>query len=109
MRQVTVQTDAATLAAMKAYRPGVEARRAILRELRRREDSGERPPSLADLALILGGVEESTASRHLSTLRNAGLIVRDPQRYRSWRLTNAGKIATDTPLTKRKESGTLSP
>lgn len=109
--QVTVQLEAGTLPPMvKPYRPGVEARDVILRELRRREDARPKlpPPSLSDLAALLGGVEESTVSRHLSTLRKAGAVERDPQRYRSWRLTDAGRIATDTPLTKRKDSDTIS-
>lgn len=78
---------------MKAYRPGVEARRAILRELRRRELAGEPAPSLADLKLLMGG-----AYRHVRTMRDAGLLTTRRGNKGYIALTEAGRIAADASL-----------
>lgn len=96
--QVTVQPKAVTLPPMvKPYRPGVEARDAILRELRRREDAGE-PTTVRAIALALG-MKRSTAALHMATLRDAGLVMAHPGRIGRHELTLAGRIATDTHLT----------
>lgn len=90
--------DGTIIAGMtRPYRPGVEARRAILLELRRREDAGL-PCTVRALATALG-MPRSTAAEHLATMRDAGLVVAIAGRKGGHRLTMAGKIATDYPLT----------
>lgn len=84
-------------AVMKAYKPGIEARSAILRELRRREDAGE-PTTVRALAEALD-MKRSTVAFHLATLREAGMVKANTGRMGRHELTNSGKIATDTPLT----------
>lgn len=93
MSQVAVQTDASTMLAMKAYRPGVEARRAILKELRRRELAGEPAPSIVELKLLAGG-----AYRHVRTMRDAGLLTTRRGNKGYIALTDAGRIAADSSL-----------
>lgn len=63
----------------RPYRPGVEARRAILLELRRRELAGEPAPSIYALARAVG-LTYSPTRRHLSLLAADGLIAWTPTR-----------------------------
>lgn len=83
---------------VKPYRPGVEARAAILGELRRREDAGL-TVTVRALAEALR-MKRSTLADHLATMRRAGLVVANPGRNGGHKLTDAGKIATDGGLTK---------
>lgn len=90
--------DGTIIAGMtRPYRPGVEARRLILRELRRRENAGA-PATVRAIAEAVG-MPRSTAAEHLATLRDAGLVVAIAGRNGGHKLTDAGKIATDYPLT----------
>lgn len=78
---------------VKPYRPGIEARRAILRELRRRLDSDEPPATSRQLAEV-AGLSAGQCWQHLRTLMDAGLVARNPKRRAGYILTPAGEIAT---------------
>lgn len=78
-------------AMVRAMRPGVIARRAILRELRRRKGS---PASAAELATA-ADLSERTTRHHLGTLESTGLIEATPGWPTRYSLTAAGRIATD--------------
>lgn len=93
-------TDCAVVespAMVKPYRPGVEARDAILRELRRREDA-VLPTTVRALADALD-MPRSTVAFHLATLRRAGMVRANPGRLGRYELTESGRIATDGGLT----------
>ena len=78
---------------VKAYGPGIRARREILRELRRREDADE--PVSVDALAEGTGLPRGTVARHLAILRRACLIkTRHGHGGGIW-LTDAGRIATD--------------
>lgn len=81
----------------RPYRPGVEARRLILRELRRRELVGEPAPSLRDLAAAIG-MSTGGAHRHVRTMRDAGLLTTRRGQSGYIALTDAGQLAADTSL-----------
>lgn len=87
--------DAGIMGAMtRPYRPGVEARRLILRELRRRELAGEPAPSAVALAAALGA-PRSTTDMHVGTLRRLGWVTRTTGRTAAVTLTDAGRNAAD--------------
>lgn len=69
---------------------GDVTRRAILRELARREAAREPAPSWADLAAATD-VAERTVSYHCRRLRSAGLVTFDLRRPRTIQLTDAGR------------------
>lgn len=80
---------------VKPYKPGIEARDAILREIRRREDAGEKPPTTRELAALIGRAH-TTAMRHVRTLERVGLVQHVGRgRNQETHLTEAGRIATD--------------
>ena len=80
---------------VKAYEPGVEARKAIMAEIRRREDAGEDPPTTRELASLIRR-SQPTALDHVHTLLGAGLLEqRGKGRHKKTYLTNAGRICTD--------------
>lgn len=90
--------DGTIIAGMtRPYRPGVEARRAILLELRRRELAGEPAPSLSELAAT-AGLSTGGAHRHVRTMRDAGLLTTRRGQSGYIALTDAGRIAADTSL-----------
>lgn len=76
---------------VRATRPGVVARRAILRELRRRAGADLDAPTYAELSAVTG-LGPSSIALHLRTLAKAGLIERVNG---ALTLTEAGRIATD--------------
>ena len=79
---------------VKPYRPGVEARRAILKELRRRELAGEPAPSAVLVASVLG-MPRTTVSRHVENLRRLGWASTTTGRSAVITLTDAGRNAAD--------------
>lgn len=76
---------------VRATRPGVMARRAILRELRKRRGV---PASAAEVAGDLE-LDRRLILHHLRTLESAGLAESTPGRPTRFTLTDAGRIATD--------------
>lgn len=82
---------------VKPYRPGVEARRAILMELRRRELAGEPAPSLSELADAIG-MSTGGTHRHVRTMRDAGLLTTRRGNSGYIALTDSGQIAADAAL-----------
>lgn len=80
---------------VKPHQSGPATRRAILEELRRREDACERPPTTRQLAALLG-VTQPAVVYQLAHLTAAGLVERRGiGRASKPYLTAAGKIATD--------------
>ncbi len=82
---------------VKPYRPGIEARRAILRELRRRELAGEPAPSINQLAAAID-LTYTPTRQHLIHLAADGLIEWAPtrgSRTAGPRLSAAGRHAAD--------------
>lgn len=65
---------------MPGYRPGIEVRQAIIRELARRETTGQASPSLREWPDVLPKpragrpLHWTTVQTHLEILRTAGLI-----------------------------------
>ena len=78
-----------TAMTVRPSRPGNEARRKILAELRRGELARERPPSIYALAKAIGLTYTPTRV-HLSHLSEAGLIYWAPTRGQQ----NAGPVLT---------------
>lgn len=76
----------------KLYRPGVDARRAILLELRRRELAGKPAPSAVALAADFG-VPRSTLQRHVATLARWGWVTTRAGRAGCILLTEEGRSA----------------
>ena len=80
---------------VKAYEPGVEARKAIMAEIRRREDAGEDPPTYRELGARIGR-SYTTAREHVKTLVEVGLLQQSGEgRNRKVALTASGRICTD--------------
>jgi len=80
---------------LKWTRPqGDEARASILVELLRREQAGEQPPTLRELGELLG-VHRVTVREHLVLLREAGLVIWQPRKWRTLALTDAGRMAAE--------------
>lgn len=77
---------------VKPYRPGVEARRAILRELRRRELAGEPAPSALALAAALG-MSKSAVNRYVLSMVEWGWMTTRAGRRGGVFLTDEGRIA----------------
>lgn len=78
---------------VRPHMTGPTTRRAILEELRRREDAGE-PVSVTLLAEGVG-LLRGTVAKQLAVLRRAGLVgTRHGHGGGIW-LTDAGRIATD--------------
>ncbi len=83
----------ATIAGMtKPYRPGVESRRAILLELRRRELAGEPAPTALALASTLG-MSRSSANRFILSMAEWGWMTTRAGRNGGVFLTDEGRIA----------------
>lgn len=78
---------------VRPHMTGPATRRAILEELRRREDAGE-PVSVSLLAEGIG-MPRGTVAPQLSRLRRAGLVQTTMGPGGGVRLTEAGRIATD--------------
>lgn len=78
-------------AMVRATRPGVVARRAVLLELRRRRGV---PASAAEVASALE-LDRRLILHHLRTLEANGLAASTPGRPIRFALTAAGRIATD--------------
>lgn len=76
---------------VRATRPGVVARRAILLELRRRRGV---PASAAEVASALD-LDRRLVLHHLRTLESSGLADVTPGRPLRFALSVAGRIATD--------------
>lgn len=72
---------------MTGYEPGIKARRAILRELDRRETAGLPSPSLILLGELLE-LRPSTVREHVNILIKAGMIARSGHRLA---LTDCGR------------------
>ena len=89
---MTMQTDAATLSNMKAYKPGILAKQAILRELRRRELAKLPPPSVVALAAALGEPRSST-DHHVAAMVTMGWVTRTRGRTAAVSLTDVGRTA----------------
>lgn len=89
--QATEAAMVESTAMVRATRPGVVARRAILRELRKRRGV---PATVSELATA-SGVERGSARRHLFTLVDGGLVQTEPGRPLRFSLTAAGILATD--------------
>lgn len=82
---------------VKPYAPGIEARRAILRELRRRELANEPEPSIRALALV-AGLSRRQTDRYLEEMVDAGLLSMLRRMGRGGAavgLTDAGRLAAD--------------
>lgn len=79
---------------VKPYRPGVEARRAILLELRRRELAGEPAPSASELARALDW-PRTNVTFHVARLRRLGWATATRGRYAHVMLTDAGRNAAE--------------
>lgn len=77
---------------MKPYKPGILAKQAILRELRRRELAGEPPPSVVALAVALGEPRSST-DHHVAAMAAMGWVTRTRGRTAAVSLTDFGRIA----------------
>lgn len=87
----------ATIAPMKPYRPGIEARRAILQELRRRELADEPAPSIRALALS-ACLSRRQIDRYLEEMTDAGLLTMVRRMGRGGAvvgLTDAGRLSAD--------------
>lgn len=95
--QTTEATMVESPVMTRPYRPGIEARRAILRELRRRELAGDTPPSLRDLAESIG-LSTGGTHRHIRTMRDAGLLTTRRGNSGYIALTDAGQLAADASL-----------
>lgn len=89
--QVTEAAMVESAVMVRATRPGVVARRAILLELRRRRGV---PASAAELAKTTG-IARSSTRLHLATLQEAGMVAASDGRPIRYTLTAAGRIATD--------------
>lgn len=89
--QTTVRAVISSAAMVRATRPGVLARKAILRDLRRRRGV----PATASAVALAVSLSPNTTRHHLATLAAAGLVEMLPERPATYRLTTAGKIATD--------------
>lgn len=76
----------------RTMRPGVIARRAILRAMRQAGRGAWL--SAPQLATNIGGDPDATRY-HLRTLLSIGMIEADDGRPRRYRLTDAGRVATD--------------
>lgn len=80
---------------MPRHRRGNERRAAILQELYRREQAGEPPPTVSDLAASLtrDGKQpgDKTVYFHLVVLRDHGLVTWQPLVARTLQLTAAGR------------------
>lgn len=74
------------------YAPGVRARQAILRELAKREETGQRAPSLILLGELLD-LEPSSARNHVNILIKAGMVARTGHQLA---LTECGRAAVQT-------------
>jgi DNA-binding MarR family transcriptional regulator len=77
---------------VKAYRPGVEARHAILRELRRMELARLPAPSVVTLAAALGE-PRSTTDHHVVAMVRMGWLTRTTGRTAAVYLTDIGRNA----------------
>lgn len=88
------ETAGRTMPGMKAYKPGVEARRAILKELRRRELAGEPAPSAARLARELSW-PRSTLDEHVTTMVRLGWATRTIGRNAAIHMTDTGRQVAD--------------
>lgn len=77
---------------VKPYKPGVDARRAILRELRRRELAGEPAPSTRELAPIVG-LGPTSIWRHVASMRAMGWASVTTGRTGAVYLTEEGRNA----------------
>ena len=90
-----MQVESCTMSfVVKPYRPGVEARAALLRELRRRESDRAPAPSAARLARELSW-PRSTLDEHVTTLCRLGWTTRTIGRNGAIHLTDAGRNAAD--------------
>lgn len=76
----------------KLYKPGAEACRAILRELRRRELAGEPAPSAVALARDLG-MSRSSVQRFVGMMAGWGWMTTRQGRHGGVALTDEGRIA----------------
>lgn len=90
--------ETGTIGAMvRAYRPGIEARRAILAELRRREIAAEAPPGVRELGRKVDQTLRPLRA-HLAHLTRDGLVTVTQGRGRTpgaVSLTDAGRHAAD--------------
>lgn len=86
--------------ARSIYKPGQDARVAVLLELLRREDAGIAPPTLRELGTVTGKSYRQ-ARRYLHDMRNAGLLAYPDAVGRSGALvtlTDAGRLAARLAL-----------
>lgn len=77
---------------MKAYKPGIAARQAILRELRRRELAKLPAPSAVALAVAVGEPRSST-DHHIAAMVRMGWVTRTTGRKAAVYLTDLGRNA----------------
>lgn len=97
MSKLPAALELRTMATMPVRRDDVDVRRAILRELRRRELEGEAAPSWPELAEVLGE-SQTNVRHHARTLRSLCLVAWTSE-YRSVRLTEAGRLSANCLLT----------
>ena len=79
---------------VKPYKPGVDARRAILLELRRRELAGEPAASMRALAAVVN-LGSTSVWRHVASMRKMGWVSTTPGRTGAVRLSEEGRNAAD--------------
>jgi SOS-response transcriptional repressor LexA len=51
------------------------------------------PPSFQEISEAIGLANKSSASQHLSVLRDAGFVAYAPRKFRTVTLTEAGRLA----------------